>query len=161
MSLASRWLLWPYRIGARINAWAWTRNLPPAVEIADGVWLGRFPRGAEDDGYAAVVDLAAEFERPSGMTPGWTSIAMLDLVTPAEAEIDAAAAKIEQARMKSTPGDKVLVCCALGFQRSARAVARWLVETGRAPNHDAAVALLTASGRRIVLHDAAPSWATA
>ncbi|TIO37378.1 MAG: serine/threonine protein phosphatase, partial [Mesorhizobium sp.] len=43
VSLASRILLWPYRLGARVNVWTWTRKLPPVVPVSDGIFLGRFP----------------------------------------------------------------------------------------------------------------------
>ncbi|MGE0284620.1 MAG: phosphatase PAP2/dual specificity phosphatase family protein [Rhizobiaceae bacterium] len=151
VTLASLWLLWPYRLGARINAWAWTRKIAPAVEIADGVWLGRFPLGHEAGQYAAVIDLAAEFERPA-VAPNWIAFPMLDLVTPPEADIDAAARAVEAAR-QNIPGGKVIVCCALGFQRSARVVARWLVVTGRTPDEVAAIARIRTCGRPVVLHD--------
>jgi protein-tyrosine phosphatase/membrane-associated phospholipid phosphatase len=150
VSLASRWLLWPYRLGARINAWAWTRKIAPAVEIADGVWLGRFPFGDEADRYAAVVDLAAELERPP-VAPNWCAFPMLDLVGPSQADVDAAARTVEVAR-QNAPGGKVLVCCALGFQRSARVVARWLVATDRAPDEATAIMRIRACGRPVVLH---------
>ena len=158
-SLASRWLLAPYRLGAWINAWAWTRALPPAVEIADGVWLGRFPRGGEASRYAAVIDLAAELVRPGTGPSDWRSIAMLDLVQPTPADVTQAADAIESAR-RSVEGP-VLVCCALGFQRSARALVRWLVASGRAKDEAAAIERIGASGRRVVLHDASPAVAAA
>lgn len=150
VTLASRWLLWPYRIGARINAWAWTRKIAPAVEIADGVCLGRFPLGEEIHRYAAVVDVAAELERPA-IAPHWVAFPMLDLVTPSQSDIEAAAYAVEAAR-QHTAGGRLLVCCALGFQRSARVVARWLVATGRAPDDAAAIVQIRACGRPVVLH---------
>ncbi|MBA3448631.1 MAG: serine/threonine protein phosphatase, partial [Pseudaminobacter sp.] len=51
VSLASRLVLAPYCLAARINAWAWTRELGTSVEIADGVFLGRFPRGGEAEAF--------------------------------------------------------------------------------------------------------------
>jgi hypothetical protein len=147
VSLASRLLLAPYRLAARINAWAWTRRLPARVEIADGVFLGRFPRSAECEGYGTVVDLAAEFEKPFGPTATWTSIAAMDLVTPSTPDLDRAAQAIEAVRTRGT----VLVCCALGFQRSAGAVAHWLVSTGRAKDRAAAEAMLRNAGRPVHL----------
>lgn len=153
-SLASRLLLAPYRLGARINAWAWTRRLPARVEIADGVFLGRFPSSGECRGYDAVVDLAAEFEKPFGPTPTWRSVAAMDLVRPSASDLERAAQAIEAARTRGT----VLVCCALGFQRSAGAVARWLVSTGRAKDWGAAEAMLRKAGRPV--HLAPPLVAT-
>jgi hypothetical protein len=147
VSLASRLLLAPYRLTARINAWAWTRRLPARVEIADGVFLGRFPRANECEGCDTVVDLAAEFEKPLGPTPTWTSIAAMDLVSPSAPDLERATQAIEAAQTRGT----VLVCCALGFQRSAGAVAHWLVSTGRAKDWAAAEAMLRKAGRPVHL----------
>ena len=36
VTLASRLLLAPYGLGAKINAWAWTRRLPARVETRAG-----------------------------------------------------------------------------------------------------------------------------
>jgi protein-tyrosine phosphatase len=147
VSLASRILLWPYRLGARINVWAWTRKLPPAVAITDGVFLGRFPDAAEADRFGTVIDLAAELERPRDATGRWASFSMLDLVSSAADTLDQAAAAIEPARRQGT----VLVCCALGFQRSASVVAEWLVASGRSHTPAQARKQLAASGRPVHL----------
>ncbi|WP_192385799.1 phosphatase PAP2/dual specificity phosphatase family protein, partial [Mesorhizobium silamurunense] len=127
VSLASRILLWPYRLGARINVWAWTRKLSPVVTVTDGVFLGRFPDAAEADGFGTVIDLAAELVRPRDASGRWISFPMLDLLPPPADVLDRAVATIEPARRQGT----VLVCCALGFQRSAAVIAGWLVATGR------------------------------
>ncbi|RUW66923.1 MULTISPECIES: phosphatase PAP2/dual specificity phosphatase family protein [unclassified Mesorhizobium] len=143
--LASRLLLWPYRIGAKINLWAWTRTLPPRVPVADGVFLGRFPTTAEANGFGTVVDLAAELERPARASCRWISLAVLDLMPPAEKELSEAVQAIEAARRQGT----VLICCALGFQRSATVAAAWLVGTGRSHTAAQARKLLAASGRPV------------
>ncbi|RUV30063.1 MULTISPECIES: phosphatase PAP2/dual specificity phosphatase family protein [unclassified Mesorhizobium] len=151
VSLASRVLLLPYRLGARINVWAWTRKLPPHVAIADGVFLGRFPTAAEADAFGTVIDLAGELESPRGVTCRWTAVAMVDLLPPSQAAQTQAVAAIEAARGHGT----VLVCCALGFQRSAAIVANWLVASGRSPTPAQAHKRLTASGRPVHLRIAA------
>ena len=145
VSLASRILLWPYRLGARINVLVWTRKLPPVVAIADGVFLGRFPAASQANGFGTVIDLAAELERPRGATGRWLSFAMLDLLPPPSDVLDKAVAAIEPARRQGT----VLVCCALGFQRSATVVAGWLVASGRAHTPAQARKTLAASGRPV------------
>jgi protein-tyrosine phosphatase len=147
VSLASRWLLWPYRLGARINVWAWTHTLKPSVAVADGVHLGRYPSTAEANRFHAVIDLTAEFARPGGVTCNWISLPMLDLVTPQPTTLVNAADAIDAAR-RSGP---VLVCCALGFQRSAGAVTQWLVQTGRVHDFDSAQAMLAQTGRPVHL----------
>lgn len=147
VSLASRILLWPYRLAARVNVWAWTRKLPPVVAVTDGVFLGRFPVAGEANGFGTVIDLAAELERPLGAPDRWESFGMLDLLPPPTDMLDQAAAAIEPARRQGT----VLVCCALGFQRSATVVAEWLVATGRSRTPAQARKQLAASGRPVHL----------
>lgn len=149
-SFASRWLLLPYRIGARLNAWAWTRKLPASVPVGGGVFLGRTPSRAESAEFASVVDLTAEFPGPRRAGCRWLSVPMIDLLSPAETDLDRAAGLIEAARQAGP----VLVCCALGFQRSAGAVARWMIDTGRAPDRATVAALLAKAGRPVHLHDA-------
>ncbi|RWD83484.1 phosphatase PAP2/dual specificity phosphatase family protein [Mesorhizobium sp.] len=147
VSLASRILLWPYRIGARINVLAWTRKLPPFVAITDGVFLGRFPSAGDANGFGTVIDLAAELERPRDASGRWASFGMLDLLPPPADTLDNAVAAIEPARRHGT----VLVCCALGFQRSATVVARWLVASGRSRTPAQARKQLAGSGRPVHL----------
>ncbi|RUV07513.1 phosphatase PAP2 family protein [Mesorhizobium sp. M1A.F.Ca.IN.020.06.1.1] len=147
VSLASRILLWPYRLGARVNVWAWTRKLPPVVPVSDGVFLGRFPNAAEADGFGTVIDLAAELERPGDAPGRWQSFGMLDLLSPPADTLDQAVAAIEPARRHGT----VLVCCALGFQRSATVIAGWLVASGRSHTPSQARKQLAASGRPVHL----------
>ncbi|GLS39279.1 protein phosphatase [Mesorhizobium tianshanense] len=147
VSLASRVLLLPYRLGAKVNIWAWTRRLTPQIAVADGIFLGRFPTAAEADAFGTVIDLAGELERPRGVTSSWTSLAMLDLLPPPRDKLAEAVAMIEDARGQGT----VLVCCALGFQRSAGVVAEWLVASGRSPTPAQAHKQLAASGRPVHL----------
>ncbi|WP_192181544.1 phosphatase PAP2/dual specificity phosphatase family protein [Mesorhizobium amorphae] len=146
--LASRIVLWPYRLGARINQWAWTRKLPAHVAVTDGVFLGRFPTAGEASGFGTVVDLAGELERPRGTSCRWISLAVLDLLPAPEQRLTEAVAAIEAARKRGT----VLVCCALGFQRSAGVVAEWLVATGRTHTAAQARKVLAASGRPVHIH---------
>ncbi len=107
VSLASRVLLWPYRLGARVNAWAWTRRLAPHAAAPGGVSFGRFPTAVEANAFSTVIDLAAEFERPPGVTAQWLSLPMTDLVPAKDGQAAAAVEAIERAR----PGGPVLVCC--------------------------------------------------
>jgi protein-tyrosine phosphatase len=72
---------------------------------------------------------------------------MLDLVAPDAATLRRAADAIEDARQ----GGPVLVCCALGYGRSAAAVAVWLVRTGRMADLEAALAHLRAKRPRLAL----------
>jgi protein-tyrosine phosphatase len=53
----------------------------------------------------------------------------------------------------TTTHGPVLVCCALGFSRSAVAVAAWLLASGRAASIAEAVACIRASRTGVVLRD--------
>jgi len=149
-SLGSRLLLAPYRVGAWCNARWWTRGMPSSVAITERVWLGRLPLPWEADyaRFQRIVDLAAEL---SLRHPGTRAHPWLDLVVPAPAQLVDAAGSV-QCAAKEGP---VLVCCALGFSRSAAVVATWLCLHGGAPTVVEAIAALRRAQPRIVLHEAA------
>lgn len=149
MSVASRWLYAPYLLGAKVNAWAWTRKSPQPAEIAAGVWLGRLPHRGDRVAAASLVDVCAELPAPERPAVRVIAVPMLDLVAPTPAQLRSAVAAIEDAR---TAGP-VLVCCALGYSRSALAIAAWLIETGRAPDAAAAIACVRAVRPAIVLRE--------
>lgn len=117
----------------------------------DNVWLGRVP-GSPDlkhSRFCAVLDLCAEL---SLHAPGlaFHSLPVLDLVAPTAKQCLEAARTIERLRQHGP----LLVCCALGYSRSATAVAAWLLYSGRAANVEAALMQIQRSRPRIVLHRA-------
>ena len=138
-------LLAPYLVAAKINAWAWTRGEPPAQEIATGVWVGRSPRRRELPNIASIVTLAPEMPLTRA-DAALRSVSMLDLVPPSSAELDAAVRAIEELKGQRP----TLICCALGYSRSASAAVAWLVATHAAPSVESAIALVR-QRRRIVL----------
>lgn len=146
-SSASFALLAPYLAGAWINSRLWTLRHPEPDLIADGVWLGRMPssRDMRRGGYRSLVDLTAEMPAPSGAWQ-YFCIPWLDLVVPESNHLVEAAQRIEEARRHGP----VLVCCALGYSRSASAVAAWLLLTGRVPSVEAAESLLRSRRSGIV-----------
>jgi hypothetical protein len=116
----------PYTLAAWMNSRWWTYANPAPHEIADDVWLGRVP--AARTTFRSVVSVAPELPIPA------TTIPMLDLVDPTPQQLRDAVAAIEGlATQRPT-----LVCCALGFSRSAGAVAAWMLATGRAASADEA-----------------------
>jgi protein-tyrosine phosphatase len=147
ISLASRWLLLPYRLGVRLNVLWWTRRLPAAVELADGVFLGRIPQRSELSTYVAVIDMTAEL--PGLAAPGlaWHAVPAMDLVSVDTALIREAALSVAEASRNGP----VLICCALGFQRSAAVAACWLVRAGLAANAAIAGERIKAAGRPVHL----------
>lgn len=152
-SLAVRWLTAPYRAGAALSRMYFLRQVQPAVEVFDGVWLGSVA-AARDTQFVVVLDLCAEISRQAHPTAAYVSLPLLDLLPPNPSEIAQGVAAIESLRAHGP----LLVHCALGFSRSATIVAAWLVHTGRASDIATAIALI--SQRRAVRLQAADiDWA--
>ena len=63
----------------------------------------------------------------------------------------ASRAKPSNACVHSGP---LLVCCALGYSRSATAVAAWLLHSGRATTVDEALTIIRTARADVVLHPA-------
>ncbi len=147
-ALGAALLLAPYTLCAWINSRLWTRRSPAPGLIADGVWLGRLPdsRAMEAGGFKALLDLTAELPAPRGPW-AYAQLPWLDLVPPDSTQLEEAATAIEYLHRHGP----VLVCCALGYSRSASAVAAWLLATGRASSVDAALAILQQARPRVVL----------
>lgn len=146
---AARWLYAPYLAAAWINSRLWTRRHPQPDLIVDNVWLGRIPAQSEQQPFKAIVDLCAELPiNPQGRA--YQCIPVLDLIAPTCAECLQAAEAIERLRSNGP----LLVCCALGYSRSATAIAAWLLHTGRATTVDQALAIIRTARARVVLHPA-------
>ncbi|MBS1190308.1 MAG: serine/threonine protein phosphatase [Rhodocyclaceae bacterium] len=149
LSCGATLILLPYLAGAWLNSRWWTHRHPAPDEIADDVWLGRLPSRYDlaDRPFAAVLDLTAELPCPADAGKGHANLPWLDLVPPCPGELARAADEIARLRREGP----VLVCCALGYSRSACAVAAWLLASGRARGVDEAVALIAARRPRLVL----------
>ncbi len=99
--------------------------------------------------FSAVLDLSAELPvRLPGKT--YRNLPLLDLVAPDSEACRQGAELIEQLRQQGP----LLVCCALGYSRSATLVAAWLLHSGRADSVEQAIAMIRAARPRIVLGDA-------
>jgi protein-tyrosine phosphatase len=148
MSPAVKFLLAPYVAGAWINSRLWTRRDAEPVQVLEQVWIGRFPssRDLKSCGIRSVVDLTAELPA-SSIRCTWHCVPMLDLVAPAAATLSRAADQVERCLSKGP----VLVCCALGYGRSAAVLVAWLMRSGRARTIGDAVALVTTARPRLVL----------
>jgi len=151
LSVAAVALLAPYLAAARANVWMRTRGRAPCAHIADDVWIGRLPhRGElESAGFGAVVDMTCELSIDAGPL-AYANVAVLDLTLPDPATIEMAVQAIERRRAAG----RVLVCCALGYSRSATAVAAWMVATGRAPDAATAASRIRSARPQVVLSDA-------
>lgn len=151
LSKAAQWLLAPYLAGAWLNSRLWTRRHPQPDPLVDDLWLGRLPSSTEwqQAGLTALVDLCAELPAPRGVAY-YHGLPQLDLVTLNAGQCLQAARAIEAA-LQSGP---TLVCCALGYSRSASAIAAWLLFTGKAKDVGAAIAMLQQARPQIVLKPA-------
>ncbi|HEY0337958.1 MAG TPA: phosphatase PAP2/dual specificity phosphatase family protein [Burkholderiales bacterium] len=150
MSAAAHWLLAPYFACAWLNARWWTRGLPAAHLIVPGLLLGRVltPREREAHNIRAIVDMTAELPC-NAKSVRYVNVPQLDLTDPSAAQIERAVAAIDSV-FKDGP---VLVCCALGFSRSAIAVAAWLVATRRAADHSDAIAQIRRARPAVVINN--------
>lgn len=125
---AARILLAPYEYGARAYRRAYTRALPPAAEVAPGLWIGAYPRALPTPG-CAVLDLTSEYARPSagaGKGARYAAVPLLDLLPPNARELEEALDHLERLRQQGP----VLVHCALGMTRSALVLACFLARSG-------------------------------
>lgn len=151
LSAAVRWLLAPYLAAVWINSRLWTRAHPQPDEVVDGVWLGRIPTPAELEAspFSAVLDLCAEASLPARGV-AYCSVPVLDLTPPSVEQCLSAAQAVDRLRHQGP----LLVCCALGYSRSATAVAAWLLFSGRAVSVEAALIQLQRARPQVVLHAA-------
>ncbi len=146
LSPAATALLAPYLLGAWINSRLWTYRSPAPSQVVEGIHLGRLPSRGDLAGYAALVDLCAELPLRS-VPAAYCSLPSLDLLAPDSATCLQAAQAIERLRH----GGPLLVCCALGYSRSATAVAAWLLHSGRCQDVDTAVELIRQARPQVVL----------
>lgn len=149
LSPAVRGLLGPYVLGAWLNSRWWTRATSNADFVAPGVLLGRLSTAKERSalGVRSIVDVSAELPCDSRGI-GYRVVPMLDLIAPPARKLAEAAEAIES----SLPRGPVLVCCALGFSRSALAVAAWLLRSGRAALAEEAIAQIRRARPGVVLN---------
>lgn len=143
-------VLGPYLLAARLNVWWWTRRLPVGTAVLDEVFVGRQPDPCACDahGIRSVIDLCAEVPMQV-RTVAYHPQLLLDLLPPPTETLRQAATRIEAAQRQGA----VWVCCALGFSRSAAAVAAWLI-CHRGHSVEAALARIRAARPAVVLSPA-------
>jgi len=130
----------PYTVAAWINSRLWTRGEEVKNHLADSVWIGRASLRAR--GVNSVVALAPEL----GMRAN-AHVAMLDLMPPTEEQLEAAVRAIT----KLDGQRPTLVCCALGYSRSALASAAWLIAAGHAADSTEALAQVRRARPQVVV----------
>jgi hypothetical protein len=135
-------LMLPYTGAAWINSRLWTRGEPARNHLTHAVWIGRAPSAMDRLGMNSVVDLAPELH-----FRGDAHVAMLDLLPPTEDQLDAAVRAI----MELGGQRPTLVCCALGYSRSAIASAAWLIAAGHAANTEDALAQVRLARPQVII----------
>ncbi len=126
----------PYFAIMWLNSRLWTLKNKPADFILDNVYLGRIAsqNTLQTQRIVSIVDLCAEL--PIGQFNGYYSlIPVLDMTPLSIKQCQLAAETIDQFKKQGS----VLVCCALGYSRSATAVIAWLLLTQRAANVEDAI----------------------
>lgn len=143
-------LLLPYRCIMRINSQLWTRGQPAFNHVVDNLYIGKLPtkRLFTLHPFAAVIDLCAELAVPVLKTH-YTLIPVLDMTVPSIEDCEKGVQAIDAARHD---GD-ILVCCALGYSRSATIVLAWLLVRGFANNVEQAIAILKKARPHVVIND--------
>lgn len=140
-SMALTVLMWPCLLGLWLNSRGWTRRHPQPDHISGQVWLGRIPTRKDIRRYEvnALYDLTAEMRAPrgAGQTYVYKGQPCMDLIAPQPHELLRAAQDIDHLHSQ---GYRVLVCCALGYSRSASCVAAWLLWSGQAAGVEEALA---------------------
>lgn len=146
---------WAFALVGPFLAFAWAVvRLERAIsredafnEVAPGLWVGRFPRGAElPEGVRWVVDLTAELSAEEAVRrrEGYLCEPVLDATAP---EITVLQTLV--ARLSREPG--LFVHCASGHGRSATLAAALLIARGEASSADEAVARMKQQRPRIQL----------
>lgn len=147
ISPSARLLLWPYRFGAWLSMYGFTRQLPQVIQVTDGVFIGSYPRSPLRQ--ASILDVTAEFSRSrNSRNKPYICCPLMDLVVPNQQQLDLAVTQLNQLHQQH---GTVLVHCALGMSRSALVIAAWLLDQGRVATPQAAAELLRQVRPQVVL----------
>jgi hypothetical protein len=136
-------LMLPYTAAAWINSRLWTRGQPARNELADSVWIGRAP--LHKNGMNSIVTLTPELRLKADK-----QVAMLDLLPPTAEQLNEAVLAIESLSKKRP----TLVCCALGYSRSAVTAAAWLIAKGHANTPREALTRVQKARPQVILNPA-------
>lgn len=142
-SLAMAMLMLPLRPVVYLNMRYWLRGTAHTAEVHGAVHIGSILAARR---YAQAIDLCPEYA--INAPKSYAHIAMLDMVSPEPQALRDAADALQN--MVET-GEKTLVCCALGYGRSAAVVLTWLLRYGHCPTLEQAHAQLCAVRPQMVL----------
>ena len=126
----------------------WLRGKAKTAPVRHDVWIGSV-LGISNH-LPAVLDVCAEYPCRSHQGE-YRALPLLDMATPSENDLVQTALILETLRQKH---GKVLVCCALGYGRSAAVVLTWLLAYGGRKNLAQAKAELKQARPQMVLSPA-------
>ncbi|ULJ62489.1 dual specificity protein phosphatase family protein [Wielerella bovis] len=147
-TFAATCLFAPQILAAKLNQIIWLRHDTESEHIAENIFIGSL-KALKNPNFQAALDVCAEL--PACRTPAnYVALPMLDMVSPTVAQLAQAAAHLDRLHHQQ---QTVLVCCALGYGRSAAVILAWLM-LYRAYDWDEAVALLhTARPKAVISAD--------
>ena len=135
-TLAAALLLLPQTIGAYLNQRFWLAGKPLHAQVSERLHIGSI---AALGTFQTALDLCAEL--PAFRTPpGYRNLPMLDMLPPSSEQLARAANMLQTLlQNNATP---VLVCCALGYGRSAAVILTWQLRYGGYTDFNHALAAL-------------------
>lgn len=151
---ASKLLFYPYIVAAWMNSRIWTFKSSKPIHIKENIFLGRLPMFSDifkEGNYKwdTIIDLSAELPCKIGSSQ-YFNFPVLDLTLPPILVLEKATLAIEEAIQRN---DTILVCCALGYSRSALVVAAWLLKSGYCSSAREAVNFIKNKKPRLALHE--------
>lgn len=156
LSLASQWLLAPFRFGLSLWKILFTAGMSPYTEIAPNIMIGarlsdREAAGLIRSGVTAVVDLTAEFsETPALLQLHYRNFPLLDFAAPSPEWLRDVVSHIREISRDR----KVYIHCTLGVSRSVGVAAAYLLEGGLAHSAEHAVEQIRKARGRVRIGEA-------
>lgn len=147
LSLATFGWLLPYLAAVRLNMTYWLRGAPKSVAVTETLHIGSLLAARR---FEAVVDVCAEYPL-FGRPRHYAAVPMLDMVPPESGDLLRAAQALARLQQQGRP---VLVCCALGYGRSAAVAVLWLWAGGAYSSLDEACETVRRARPQMVLSDA-------
>lgn len=145
------WLLYaPYIAIAWVNSRLWTRKCHQVDHIIDNLYLGRIPDKTflQQQPFSAILDLCAELPMPH-YQGDYCLISILDMTVPSAHSLNKIVKQIDDYHQQH---DNVLICCALGFSRSAVAIVAWLLWTQKAQSIAQAIDIVRITRPTVVIN---------
>lgn len=144
-SMAVSLLLLPYFVVARLNIAYWLYGKAKHNVVLPRIHIGSIIEAGQ---YTAVLDVCAEYPCRQ-ISNNYQSVPMLDMVTADAKQLCRAADALQHLLLSQK--ETVLVCCALGYGRSAAVIMTWLLRHGGHNDWCSAWQVLNDAKRPIVL----------